>query len=420
MHALVALTLAVSLRDAVEQAGKLNPDVAIARLRVVEADAQAAAARSAHLPQLNAAVGQTYQTTNLQGIGVIFPGVSSRVGPYKVFDARPRLTQTIFDAGLVSQIRAARVAVEQNRYAVEAAREATQQAVIDLYLQALQAESRILASKARLETARVLLKQVRDREASGAASKLDIARSEQEFYNEEQVMVNAERDYRVLKAAVARAIGLDSDKLEIEKLDAKPLQQLPPADAETKAAVSDRAELKADEAGIRRATQEMERARREYLPKVGFSGDFGVLGQHPAQNLSTYSVGITASIPVWTSGRISSEIAAARARVDQAREQMRRTRLAVEDETRQALLRWQAARETLSLAEKATAAAKESVALARLRFEAGLATNIDTVVAQGRLAEAEDTEIRNRYEVLRARAGYARAKGDVGNFFQGL
>jgi outer membrane protein len=420
MHALVALTLAVSLRDAVEQAGKLNPDVALARLRVIEAEAQAASVRSAHLPQLNATVGQTYQTTNLQGIGVIFPGVSSRVGPFKVFDTRPRLTQTIFDAGLVSQIRAARVAVEQNRYAVEAAREATQQAVLDLYLQALQAESRILASKARLETARVVLKQARDREASGAASKLDIARSEQEFYNEEQVMVNAERDYRVLKTALARAIGLDSEKLDIEKLDANPMKLLPPADAETKAAVAGRAELKSDEAGIRRATQEMERARREYLPKVGFSGDFGVLGQHPAQNLSTYSVGVSASIPIWTSGRIAADIAAARARVDQAKEQLRRTRLTVEDETRQSLLRWQAARETLVLAEKASAAARESVALARLRFEAGLSTNIDTVIAQGRLAEAEDAEIRNRHEVLRARASYARSKGDVNTFFEGM
>lgn len=420
MHALVALTLAVSLRDAVEQAGKLNPDVALARLRVIEAEAQAASVRSAQLPQLNATVGQTYQTTNLQGIGVIFPGVSSRVGPYKVFDTRPRLTQTIFDAGLVSQIRAARIAVEQNRYAVEAAREATQQAVLDLYLQALQAESRILASKARLETARVVLKQARDREASGAASKLDIARSEQEFYNEEQVMVNAERDYRVLKTALARAIGLDSDKLDIEKLDANPMKLLPPADAETKAAAAGRAELKSDEAGIRRATQEMERARREYLPKVSFSGDYGVLGQHPAQNLSTYSVGVSASIPIWTSGRISADVAAARARVDQAKEQLRRTRLTVEDETRQSLLRWQAARETLVLAEKSSAAARESVALARLRFEAGLSTNIDTVIAQGRLAEAEDTEIRNRYEVLRARASYARSKGDVSAFFEGM
>ncbi len=420
MYALVALTLAVSLRDAVEQAGKLNPDVALARLRVMEAEAQAASVRSAQLPQLNATVGQTYQTTNLQGIGVIIPGVSSRVGPFKVFDTRPRLTQTIFDAGLVSQIRAARIAVEQNRYAVEAAREATQQAVLDLYLQALQAESRILASKARLETARVVLKQARDREASGAASKLDIARSEQEFYNEEQVMVNAERDYRVLKTALARAIGLDSEKLDIERMDANPMKLLPPADAETKAAMTGRAELKSDEAGIRRATQEMERARREYLPKVGFSGDYGVLGQHPAQNLSTYSVGVSASIPIWTSGRISADVAAARARVDQAKEQFRRTRLAVEDETRQSLLRWQAARETLVLAEKASAAARESVALARLRFEAGLSTNIDTVIAQGRLAEAEDAEIRNRYEVLRARASYARSKGDVNTFFEGM
>ena len=72
----------LTLRDALDLAGQLSPDVQTARLRILEREAESLVTRSAYQPQVNAVIGGSYQTTNLQGIGVIFPGVPSRVGPY--------------------------------------------------------------------------------------------------------------------------------------------------------------------------------------------------------------------------------------------------------------------------------------------------------------------------------------------------
>ena len=58
-------------------------------------------------------------------------------------------------------------------------------------------------------------------------------------------------------------------------------------------------------------------------------------------------------------------------------------------------------------------AARKVLELARLRFEAGMATAVDTVTAQGALAEAEDGEIRARYEAQMALARLAFARGNV-------
>lgn len=410
----------LTLRQAVDKAAELNPDVALARLRIVEAEAEAAAAASRYLPQVNGRVDSSWQTNNLQGIGVTFPGVPSRIGPFWVFNARPVLTQTLIDGPLRSEIKAAREAYTQNRHNADAVRETTQLAVLELYLQALQAESRIRASEARLETARAVLKQAADKEELGGASKLDVARATQEFQNEDAARLQFRRDLEVLKVAIARTIGLDDANFDLESLAASPLAMLPPEDVSAAAAVSARPEALAAQSGIRRAELDFERARRQYWPRLNFSSDFGVLGASPAQNVSTYTVGASLTFPIWTSGRLESEKLAAKARVDQARESLRQTKLSIEEDVRRSLIEWQASRNVLQASEKAAAAAKESVELSMLRFESGLSTNIDTNTAQARLAEAEDLAIRSRYDVLRARARNARARGNVLLFFEGI
>lgn len=418
--AVAAFAETLTLRQAVDKAAELNPEVAIARLKIIEAEAVEGATKANYRPQLNGSVASSYQTTNLQGIGLSFPGIPSRIGPYWLFNARPILTQTILDGGLLSSIRGARAQYEQNKYAAEAVRETTQLTVLEVYLQALQAESRVAASKARLDTARAVLQQARDREQGGMASKLDIARAEQEFHNEEATMINAQRDYQVLKTTLVRTIGLAGPDIDLSPLQASPVQMLPPASIEAAAAVDTRAEFQADAANIRRAEFDAERTKREYWPKLNANADFGALGFTPANSVSTYTIGASLNFPIWTSGRIGKEIAAAEARVKQAQEVQRQTKLSIEEDVRKSLLEWQAAKDALTAAEKATKTARESVELARIRFESGLATNIDTVTAQSRLAEAEDFEIRTRYDVFRARARNARARGNVSLFFEGI
>jgi outer membrane protein TolC len=408
------------LREAVERAARLSPEVAVARLKAVEAAAEADVARSAYLPQVSVQTGISGQTTNLQGIGLFIPGFSPRVGPYSVFDARPRLTQTVLDWSLLESIRAARKASEESRFRAEAAREATQLAVAEMYLEALQADSRVAASAARLATAQALLKQAQDREQAGASSKLDVARAEQEFRVEEATRIQAARDRDLLKASLARLIGLEETAFDLERFAIPAGRLLPPPVVETRVALEARAEIRAEQAAAERESRNLAAARREYLPKIAFAADYGVLGASPWNSLSTYTIGGTVTIPVWTSGRIENSIGAARARLDQAREIQRSAKLRVEEEVRRALLEWEAAHGALIAAERATAAARESVELSRLRFDAGLSTNIDTVTAQSRLAEAEDFEIRTRYDLYRAQARHARSMGGILSFLEGL
>jgi outer membrane protein len=276
----------------------------------------------------------------------------------------------------------------------------------------------VTAADARVKTAETLLQQAQDLERDGAASKLDIARAEQQLESDRGARINAQKDHDVLVTSLLEVIGIEPGPDPVV-LEAPALTEATPA-AETalSTALSQRAEVRVAEAQARVATQERAAAARERLPKLEAFGDYGVLGQGPDHSVSTYSAGAQVSFPLWTGRRIESRIAEATARIGLAEQELRRAKLQIAREVRQAQIELDAARQATSAAEKAATAARTSLELARLRFVAGLATNIDTVVAQGTLAEAEDGEIRARYEQQLARARLARAQGNVYGFLQ--
>jgi outer membrane protein TolC len=407
----------LTLREALELADRLNPDVQAARLRILENEARAGATRSAYGPQVEARAAGTYQTINLQGVGLLFPGAPSRIGPFRTFDARPVVRQTVLDAPLLEQIRAAQFGVAASRKDEEAVRETVRLAVAVLYLQAFQADSRIRAAEARLETAAAALAQAREKESGGTASKLDVARAEEQQESERVRLIEARRDREVLVSLLRRTIGVeDAGGLALAEPPA-PRMGLTASGEALGEALRQRAEIDAAASRIDAAAAEVRRAERERWPRLDFSGGFGLSGAGPDQSLSTWSIGAALTVPLWTSGRIENGVKEARARRNQAEQAARQAKLTIAQEVEQAGIEVEAAARAFQAASRAAAAARESLELARLRFGAGLTTNLDVIAAQGALAEAEEAAIRARYDGQVAAARLARARGSVLGYF---
>jgi len=408
-----------NLREALEAAEKANPEVLAARLRVLETEARSLEARAALGPQLSVEVGGGYQTNNLQGVGLIFPGFPSRVGPYRTFNARPVLTQSVLNFSLWSSVKAARRRIAQSQAEAETLRDRTLLALLELYIGAQQAASRIAATEARIELARAALKQVMERVDAGTANKLDLARAQEQLEREQATLAFARRDRDTLSIALARTAGFAPDgPVELEPLP----PALPVAGAEdtvalTREAQARRAERRAIVARGVVLREEEKSAQRERLPKLSFIGDYGLLGQGPDQSLSTYQVGATLSIPLWTSGRIENQVRAARQRLAQQQQELRHFDNQLAQEIQQAIVERDAAAAAAAASLRAAAAAREAVELSRLRYEAGLSTNLEVVSAQSELAQREEEAIRARHDGLLARARLAYARGDVFLFF---
>jgi outer membrane protein TolC len=183
-------------------------------------------------------------------------------------------------------------------------------------------------------------------------------------------------------------------------------------------ALQQRAEVKALETRLRVTSLERQAAGRERLPRVTAIADYGLLGAGPDRSIGTYQVGASVAIPLWTSKRIESEIAAAAIRRQQAEARLADLRLDIAQELRRAHIESAASRRALIAAGRSVRAARETLDLVRLRQGAGLATSLDVIVAQGALAQAEDQEIRTRYQLQLAHARLARARGDIYSFLQ--
>ena len=376
-------------------------------------------ARSAYQPQLGVVVGNTYQTSNMEGIGLLIPGIPARLGPYRVFNARPQLTAPVFDLELLSGIHAARERVVESKYDAETTRQATLLAVLELDINLFQAESRIAAAAERLRTAQAIHQQAEQSEAAGSASKLDLARTAQQVFAERANLTQATRDRDVVRAMLLETIGLEQNagiRIEAPEL-ARFEERLRSVDEIRSGAFEARAELNGLQARIRAAQFDREGAQRERLPKLAFSGDYGVLGQGPDRSLSTYTLGGSLTIPLFTGGRIHANMDAAQSKLAQAEAELRKTRLQVSEEVERAAIESDASRETLSAASSATAEARKALELSRLRFRAGIATSVDVATAESALAQSEDFEIRTRYDWHLAEARLARAEGNVYWFF---
>ncbi|MBI1358566.1 MAG: hypothetical protein GC160_29875 [Acidobacteria bacterium] len=407
----------LSLRDAVEAATRLSPQIQIAKLRALESRGQYGVVRSGYLPQINARISQSEQTGNLRGIGLAFPGFPSRIGPYHVFDARPSLQQTVFDLALVKQMSAARERIRQSELDADSLRETVLLGVVDLYLRTLQAETRVEATRARLATARALHDQAEDFLEVGTGNRLDLVRARTQLENENAALAQQERDAATTMLLLLDTIGfpVDTEVRLTESLSLTGVDVPGLAEAEARA-LDQRPEALAMLSRLEAARLEVSGAKAERLPTVAFAADYGVLGNYPSQSLSTYNVRGVVDVPVFQGGRIQAEVAQARARLGQVEQERKDLENQIRLDVRAARIQLTAAETSARAADRAGAAADESVELAQLRFEAGLTSNIDVVSAQQDQARADELEIQTLYDFYLARANLAKATGNITAF----
>lgn len=407
----------LSLRDAVEAAMRLSPQIQIAKLRALESRGQYGVVRSGYLPQINAQVSNSVQTNNLRGIGLTFPGVPSRIGPFQVFDARPSVQQTVFDYSLVKRMSAARKRIQQAEFDADSLREATLLGVVDLYLRTLQSQARADATRARRENARTLAAQAQDFLEVGTGNRLDLVRAQTRFENETAALAQQERDVATTKLLLLDSIGMpiDEEIVLTEKLELSP-RALRDVEAAEQEALQNRPEMLAVLSRLEAARFEIGGAKAERLPTVDFAANYGVLGDRIGHNLSTYDVRGVLTLPVFQGGRIQAEVQQAQSRFQQVEQEQRDIESQIRLDVRAARLQLEAAEASAKAAQRAGAAADESVELSRLRFEAGLTSNIDVVSAQQDQAQADELEIQTLYDYYLARANFAKAIGNLAAF----
>jgi outer membrane protein TolC len=384
-----------------------------------QARARATLARSALLPTIDAWVSDSEQKINLAALGVQFetpPGfvVPETVGPYNVFDLRARVAHTLIDRTATHNFRAAREAVQASDFAARDTRDAIVLAVGATWHQALAARARRDAAVAQVTAARALFDRTSQQQTAGLATPLDVNRAQLQLLSQEHRLAALTADVAKHKITLARLVGLPpSDRYELEPGTAFTPEPLPSVDDAVRAALVQRADIKAAEAQVRVADQALSAARAVRLPTVALGADYGGSRASGSSMQSTYRLGAAVRIPIWEGGRASGEIAQAEAVLSQRRAELQDLMSEVEAEVRRAHLDLQAAASQIDVARRSVELNAETLLLARQRFDAGLDDNVSIVQAQQQQAAAEQDVITSVFAYNVSRLGLARATGQV-------
>lgn len=420
----VAPELRLSLRDAIQAAVDNNVNVRLLKERIAAAQAQTNTSFGALLPNVGGYLTGRHQTVNLAAFGLPADRLSglgltrSVTDPFEVYDARATLVQNIFSLSLLQRWRAAKSGLDVAGLEAEVTKRDVMATVGLLYIEVLRADEAVKARLTDIELSQQLLKLARDRRTAGVATGLDVTRQEVQLENNKQRLLVSQNDQESARLNLIRALGIAFD-VRLTLTDE--LKFVPPVTQRVEEALvtarEQRLELRAQETRQRLATLSLSSVTSERIPSLSLNGDYGWIGLKPDEAMTTRSIGLTLSIPIFDGGQREGRISENRSRVRQESIRMKDVSDQVTLEVRNALLTLESSTQQVAVAEKGLELALKELTFAKDRFAAGLVTNIEVTNAQASVARARDNQIEALFRFNASRINLARAKGEIDKLF---
>ena len=197
-------TLTLTLRDALAAAVDNNPDVQLYKERIEAAQGEVQKQLGAMLPNLSSNVRQSNQTV-FRGTFGLGP---TRSDPFSIFDARVSATQNILSISLIQRWRASRESLHVVEFEADIRKFDTMASVALLYMEGLKAMGMVKMHESNQQVMSDLLGLVKQRQKSGVATGLDIARLEAQIANERQLAASARYDVQHAKLNLLNLLSL--------------------------------------------------------------------------------------------------------------------------------------------------------------------------------------------------------------------
>lgn len=406
----------LSFADAVRQATG-TPTATLAGLRTDEATARVRQARSALLPSLSLSGGWVNRSFSTKAQGLSFPGIPTVIGPFNAYDGRARFTQTIFDLSSLSRLSAAKGQVNAANAERNAVVENAAQNVALAYVRAARAQAVVSARQADSVLAVELVNLAVAQSRAGVSASIDVTRARTQLAEAAGRLVVAENQEERARIDLARALGLDA-ATPIILTDTLSLTmgagEVPATrDAAVAQATEARPDLAAEAARGAAARQAANAISAERLPRIDVEADYGLTGVRVPDAVGTRQVAVQVTLPILDGFRREGRLAEQQAVLRESDVRLRDLRLQVAADIDAALLDLRSAGAQQAIAAQRLDLARQEVAQARQRFQAGVVGNIEVITAQSSLVRARDADIDARFAAASARIALARSVGSA-------
>jgi len=421
INVLIAVALAVSsksleatsiytIEQAVALAQERNPEILIAREKVLEARGGFIEARSGYLPSVSSTglydKRQTQSETNLR---------------QEDYDAILKLEQNLYTGGAVkSQVAIAQLNIAKANYDLQ---ETISRVIMDVRI----AFNELLLNRAKVrvhdDSVGVLeqeLKSEQENFNAGIVGKLNVQRAEVALANERPELFNAQTDLRNSYLRLAELLGVDvRPEAQSPPLEVSGELQYRPNHADLNdclaRADANRPAIKAREKDIEIEDRQYVLDRSATLPHVRAFSGYEIYSERDPDVGPEFNyggvVGINATWNIFDGHATKGRMQATRARREAAVQALAATRRSVASDVRSAFFDLQQAERVLENETRNVQTADEALDMAKGNFAAGLGTQLDVLQAAADVTRTRTTRLSAIYLHNVALARLARACG---------
>ena len=412
---LVSGILPLSLDDAIDRGlhfnlGLINSQQADATVR-----AQRERALSALLPQIAARAQQTYTQLSYRELGLKIPAQAGfqlppTSGGFAYSDARVSARSPVVNFELLNRYKAQKALEAASILSTKDSRDVVVFAVGAAYFQVVASQARLVTAQSTLASAKELERQIANQFKAELSPEIDTLRAQVELSTAEQRVTDAAND-------------LEKDKLTLDRITGISLEQawtpsraydyfpLPVQSADAGQAPNTRADVASLKETVAAAELSVKAEHSQRLPALSIEGNYGAAGYNPANYNRVYEISGQVNVPVFTSGRIRSDIHQAEANLVERRAEYRDLQGRVAYDIRVAMLDARASESGVKVAEANKALAQRALTQSQDRYDNGVTNFLEVVQAQESFEAANENYIASLFSFNVAKISLARALG---------
>lgn len=417
-------TQPITLEQAVELAQRNNTQLQIALLELERARAAVREAQAALFPTVDLSAGITRQQSaqsqlsseirqqQEEGLPPELRSESTNE-PSTSFSGQAQLIYNIYTSGR----RSANIGAAEEQLRFQELNVANQSEEIRLnvaqnYYNLQEADENVRIRQSAVRNAEVTLRDAQALERAGVGTQFDVLRAQVTLANAQQQLSQALSQQRIARSQLATTLNIP-DALSVNAADPVRLAGLwnLPLEDTIVLAYQNRPELQQQLAQRNLSEQRRRLALADLGPQISLVASYNLLDQFDDSISVTdgYSLGVQATLNLYDGGAARARADQQRANIRIAETQFNDTRNQIRFQVEQAYSELRANLDRVNTANIALEQARESLRLARLRFQAGVGTQTDVIAAEDDLTEAEGNVVSAILSYNRALASLQRS-----------
>ncbi|MTJ06126.1 TolC family protein, partial [Anabaena sp. UHCC 0204] len=400
----------ISLSQALELAKRNNNDLQVSILQLERSKSVLREAQAALLPSVDLSaditnsrsVGSTLQFDQARQTNPLVGDPPSNTA----FSGTAQLRYDLYTSGRRNgAIKEAEERIRVQELDVERQSEEIRLNVSRSYYDLQQADEQVRISQSAVENAQASLRDAVALERAGVGTRFDVLRSQVNLANAQQDLTTAFSQQQIARRRLAPLLNLPQS-VSISAADPVKLAGLwqHPLEKSIVLAYQNRPELQQNLAQRNISEAQRRQALATLGPQVSLVARYNLLDQFDdGTSVSDgYSVGVQATLNLYDGGAARARAAQSKTNIAIAETQFSEQRNQIRFQVEQAYSTQASNLENVQTANAALEQARESLRLARLRFQAGVGTQTDVINAENDLTRSEGNRIRAILEYNRA------------------